>query len=527
MTARKIFFLLLILLSQSFSPFSSWAEEKAVSINLWPLFQYASDPTEGISEINGLGPFFFWRRDSAQDQWGIRPLLYWTRDEIEPLMRLEFVYPFGKFQVKEGEKKGYLFPVSLYREEESEGKKRWDFQFFPFFMGETEKGRDYFGIFPIFGTLFERYAKDEIRFYFWPIYSESSSEGVHKTDVLWPFFSIIEGEKKRGYRFWPIYGQREEVGVSYSRFFLWPIFLKQRTGLDTDSPIEENMVFPFYAAKESKTFESRTYLWPFFSRTKERTSGFEAWDLPWPIFQSLKGENLKGIKIFPFYGYKEKKDVMKRVFILYPLYQLEEDRTDDRWEKAVRILLLSRIRIGEKTRSLRIWPFFDYEEEGDHRTLSVFYIFPFKNEGFERNLLPLFRIFHWEENPIKGISANLFWGFYKRVKREETESWEIAHLVAMKREKGVKTFSFLKGLLRFQSDGKSRNLRIFYLPFHLRWFHPHSIHQSWGGGRPAFQSLPVRGFSAKAGFREEAGGKALIIQEGQEERVILNLFERS
>jgi hypothetical protein len=445
-----------------------------------------------VREINGLGPFFIWRRDSTQSQWGIRPLLYWTEDKIEPLKRLEFVYPFAKYQIKEGDKKGYLFPLSLYREEELDGKKKWDFQFFPFFMGETDKGRDYFGIFPLFGTLFERYGKDEIRFYLWPIYSESTSEGVRKTNVLWPLFSFIEGKNKRGYRFWPIYGQREEVGVSYTEFFLWPIFLKQRKGLDTDDPIEESMVFPFYISKESKSFESKTFLWPFFSHAIDRSTGFEEWDFPWPIFQSLKGENLKGMRIFPFYGYKEKEGVMRRVFILYPLYQLEEDRTDDLQEKSVRILLLSRIRIGEdkggteKMRSHRIWPFFDYEkEETGHARLSIFYLFPFKDEGFERNLFPLFRIFRWEKDPNKGISTNLFWGFYKRMKREEADSWEIAHLVGVKREKGVKTISFLKGLFRYQSDGKGADLRLFYLPFHLRWSHrnpPTSSNDQWAMG---------------------------------------------
>jgi len=429
-----------------------------------------------VREINGLGPLFFWREDSIRKQWGIRPLLYWTGDEIEPLRRLEFLYPFGKYQIKKGEKKGYLAPLYLYREEEFEGKRKWDFQFFPFFMGETEKGADYFGLFPIFGTLLNRYGKEEIRFYFWPLYGESTSEGVRTKNLLWPFFSFIEGDKKRGYRVWPIYGQKEEIGISYTEFFLWPIFLKQSKGLDTDDPVEERMVFPFYVSKESKRFESKTYLWPLFSHTIDRPTGFEQWDLPWPIFQSLKGENLKGIRIFPFYGYKVKEGVRRRIFILYPLYQLEEDRIGDVKEKTIRILLLSRIRKEEgnegveKERTLRIWPFFDYEKnEIGHEKFALFYLFPFREEGLERNLFPLFRIFRWEKDPKKGISTNLFWGFYKRVKKEEMDSWEIAHLMGMKREKGWKTVSFLKGLLRYQSDGKSAELRFFYLPFRLRW----------------------------------------------------------
>jgi len=481
MVIRKKHFLLAILVSLCFIPSFSVAEERPISINFWPIFQYVSDPMEGTQEIEGLGPFFCWKKDPYQRQWGVRPLLYWTGDEKESLWRLEYVYPFGKYQVREGDKKGYLSPLSLFREETFDGKKRWDFQFFPFFIGETEKGEDYFGLFPIYGFLLDRYGKDEIRFYLWPLYGESTSEGVHTTNLVWPFFSFIKGEKKRGGRFWPFYGRKEEFGVSKSEFFLWPIFLKQTKGMDTDDPVNEWMVFPFYISKESKHFESKTFLWPFFSHTRDRLSGFEQWDLLWPFFQSLKGENLYGIKIFPFYGYKEKRGELKRMFILYPLYQLEEDQVGDVQEKTHRILLLSRIRTGagqpdvKKENFLRIWPFFIYErEETGHTTFSFPYLLPFKDEGFERNLFPLFRIFRWEKDPQGETSTDLFWGLYKRIEKEELDFWEVAHLIGVKKGKEQKTVSFLKGLFHYKNDGKTSDLRFFYLPFHLRWSHHNS-----------------------------------------------------
>jgi hypothetical protein len=478
---RKCLFAFTLLLFLFFIPILTKAEERSISLNFWPLFQYTSDTEEGVTEIDGLGPFFSWRKDPARKQWGIRPILNWTEQETEPLKRLEFLYPFGKYQIKEGEKKGYLFLLSQYREEEFDSKKKWDFQFFPFFIGETEDGRDYGGLFPIFGTLYERYGKDEIRFYLWPIYGASTAEGARTTTLLWPFFSFTKGEKKRGCRFWPIYGRKEEIGVSDTEFFLWPIFIKQRKGLDTDDPVEDRMIFPFYVSRESKRSESKTYLWPLFSHSIDRTTNFEKWDFPWPFFQTLKGENLKGIRIFPFYGDKSREGEMRRIFILYPLYQLQEDRIGDVQEKTTRILLFNRIRSGEdnqgleKERSLRIWPFFDYEkDETGHQTLSFFYLFPFKDEGFERNLFPLFRIFRWEKDPGKRTSTNLLWGFFKRMKKveksrpgEEIDSWEIAHLVGMRKEKGSKTLSFLKGLFRYQSDEEAIHLRIFFLPLHF------------------------------------------------------------
>jgi hypothetical protein len=480
MAIRKIFSLLAIFVF--LSPISSYsaAEERPFSLNFWPLFQYTYDPIEGTKEIEGLGPFFLWKKDLHRREWGIRPLSYWTGDEKEPLWRLEFFYPFGKYQEKEGDKKGYLALLSLFREQTFDGKKKWDFQFFPFFIGETEKGEDYFGLFPIYGFLFDRYGKDEIRFYLWPLYSRSVAEEVYTTNLLWPFLSFLEGEKKKGFRFWPFYGRREEFGISKSEFFLWPIFLKQTKGMDTDDPVDDWTIFPFYISKASKHFESKTYLWPFFSYARDRLTGFEQWDLPWPFFQSLKGENLYGLKFFPFYGVKEREGESRRVFVLYPLYQLEEDRIRDVQEKTHRILLLSRIRTGEqqgiqKENSLRIWPFFDYErEETGRTTFSFLYLFPFKDEGFERNLFPLFQIFRWEKDPKGRKLTNLLWGFYKRIEKEELDFWEVAHLIGVKRGRGWKTVSFFKGLFYYKSDGESGDLRVFYLPIHLRWSHQKS-----------------------------------------------------
>jgi len=63
---RKIFFLWPIFVSLCFTSSVSMAEERPFSINFWPLFQYTSDPIEGTEEIEGLGPFFIWKKDPRQ-----------------------------------------------------------------------------------------------------------------------------------------------------------------------------------------------------------------------------------------------------------------------------------------------------------------------------------------------------------------------------------------------------------------------------------------------------------------------------
>jgi hypothetical protein len=482
MAIPKIFFLWPIFVSFCFISSYSVAEESPFSINFWPLFQYTSDPEEGTEEIEGLGPFFTWRKNPRQIQWGVRPLLFQTEDEKEPLWRFEFLYPFGKYQRTKGETKAYLSPLSLYREEEVDGKGKWFFHFFTFFIGETEKGEDYWGFFPLYGNLLSRYGKDEVHFYLWPLYGETTTEGVRTTNLLWPILSYTQGERKKGYRIFPVHGKKETPGVSQIEYWFWPFYFKGKFGMDTDDPADEKIIFPFYLRRESGRFTSQTYLWPFYSYARDRLTGFEQLDFPWPFYRSIKGENLREIRIFPLYGNRVKMGESKRLsflYLLYPLFQYEEDVMGGTNEKTYRILFLTRIRTGEdrqgikKENSIRVWPVFNYErEETGHEKFYFFYLFPFIDDGFERNLFPLFRIFRWEKDPLGRKSTNLFWGFYKRIEKEELDFWEVAHLIGVKKGKGWKRVSVLKGLFHYKREGEHAALRLFYLPFHLRWSDP-------------------------------------------------------
>jgi hypothetical protein len=458
-----------------FLPLLSSGNEGRVSVNLWPLFGYTSDPATGETEIVGAGPLFHWKKKGPQAQWGVRPAFYWTEDEAEPLQRFEYLYPFGKYQNRKGEKKSYFSPVHSYKEEVWDGKKRWDFQLFPFFFGETIREEGYGGVFPLFGTLLDRYGKKDIRFYLWPLYSRTESEGYVARNFLWPFVGVTEGEKRKGLRLWPVYGWKEEVGISRIDFYLWPVFFHQVKGLDSEYPVEEKIVFPLYLSKESARSEKKTVLWPFFSRFRDRFTGFEQWDVLYPIFRTRQGPEVNGGRIFPFYGYDEYANGNKSSFILYPLYIRKEVPLEDGREKTVRILLFSRIRSGgehpetKKEYSLRIWPFFDYEKgETGEEALSILYLIPFKDGGLERNMVPLFRIFQWEKGARGDNSTQFLWGLYKRTEREGSASWEVAHLVRWNRGVDSRRVSFIHGLFQYNRRGEAVDLRLFFIPFSLK-----------------------------------------------------------
>ncbi|MGB9629131.1 MAG: hypothetical protein ACPL6D_10755, partial [Thermodesulfobacteriota bacterium] len=89
-------------------------------------------------------------------------------------------------------------------------------------------------------------------------------------------------------------------------------------------------------------------------------------------------------------------------------------------------------------------------------------------------------------DPLKGSSTNLLWGFYRRTKKEERESWEIVHLIGVEKEVGRKTVTVLKGLFVYKKDGDRSFFRLFYLPIRLR-----------KAERPPLQEELVEGLSNK------------------------------
>jgi len=188
-----------------------------------------------------------------------------------------------------------LLPTGIRRS----GKEKWIFNSSLLYRRDRRGGR-LLGVFPLFGTLLKRYAKDEIHFYLWPFIRTRSQKCSYPKLPL-AFFSYTSGEKK-GYRIWPLYGRKEEVGFQRKPSSCGPSCEKTK-GLDTDDPMHEWMVFPFYISKESKYFNMKTILWPLFIHAKEERAGFEQWDLPWPLFRTFKGENLYG-RVLPFLRYK-------------------------------------------------------------------------------------------------------------------------------------------------------------------------------------------------------------------------------
>ena len=393
-------------------------ENKDFALNLWPLFKYRSD-SEGVrSKLRILGPLIYRRKGAEERESALRPLFYGIKDGKENSLIVEYLYPLGKYRRKGGYTKNYIVPFTMLRDEQTEEGRENHFSLFIFFRGQAEGGERYWGIFPLYGHLVDRFGRDRIRFYLWPIYSDVSDEGAYTWTFLWPILSRTRGGGKKAFRVWPLWGYRKEEGISRSDFVLWPFFTKRVGDLDTDDPEREYFLFPLYRGVRSKRARQVSLLWPFFTHVADERYRYKRWDAPWPFISFSRGEKMRRVMLFPLYHIKETPGDRTR-WVLWPLYQCWEDQIGNHREVLQRYLLVNRIKTvfndkGEVTsKQVSIWPFFRYSRDGDQVRLYLFNLIPLRYEGFERNWAPLYTVFRYERSASRK-KWDILWGLYER-----------------------------------------------------------------------------------------------------------------
>ena len=437
---------------------------------IWPLFSYHT--SEGQTEVEIIGPLFTWRKDSHGTGWGIRPFLYLTKYPSQELWRWEFLYPLGKYQLKGEDRKFYLVPFSLFRDEvtsSSPEKRERASSFLTAFWGRTDEGEGYGGFFPIAGRLKERFGRDEIRFYLWPLYSRIEDGGEIRWRIVWPFFSRIRGEAE-GLYIWPLWGRKVRAG-EYSRgFVLWPFYASIDEYLDTDNPLKKRFYLPFYATVRSPRGRVDIFIPLLCFHQWAYNSSFEKWEFPWPFLTLVKGEGVREWKIFPFFRVRD-EGRKKRFYVLWPLYKYEWDRITTEEEEVRRFLLINKYRIikeldtGREALDANLWPLFDYRRGlGGEVSLHIFPLLPLHDEGMERNLYPLLWVYRYTRSPEGETLSDLLWGLYRRRTSPQVSSTQFAFLLRIeKKGEDNISFTFLEGLVRYRRTQEGGKVGFLFL----------------------------------------------------------------
>jgi len=437
-------------------------------VNLWPLFFYARSP--GVERLEALGPLFYRYRNGRESSVSLRPLVSWVNRRDSGERDLYFLSPLGHYHAEGTWRHLRLVPLFSYDWEtgEKESTPASSHTYFPVFWGRTAEGEGYWGVFPIYGTMRDRFGYDEIRFVLWPLYSRATVDGDRSTNILWPIFNYSRGPTLSGFKIWPLWGFREKRGEYRRSFFLWPVFIWETRYAEGRPTLEKRMVWPLYVREETPTYRRRIYLWPFFQHVRGRDGHFEQWDFPWPFVQIQRGEDRRGFRLWPLFGFREAPDHRSN-FVLWPLFSGEELRRGPEEEVAGRFLLLSSyrriVRHGrERERFLRVWPLFVHWR----RTVSgesLFYfpaLLPFYDEGLERNLGPLLRLFEVYRFADGRRYVRLLWGLYRYETGAGESVQELAFLLSYQRTPRGRALEILDGLFGIYRTDSGTGLRLLW-----------------------------------------------------------------
>jgi hypothetical protein len=456
---------LLGLLLLCFLPTTQAAEK-----NYWPLFVEQEDSAvDRPDQVGALGPIFSTREQDGVRILSIRPF-YTTFEDLETGdQRSYFLYPlinwkdFGDYQSK-----GSSNIVQLRDRDSTDEFYR---QVFPIFFQKksTDPDESYFALWPLWGNLKERFWRDEITFYAWPLYVRTVRDDEIRVHTPYPFIQHLSGPKSSGFGFWPFYGHFQREDDYDKTYALWPFYYKEYFNLNEEVPYLRFGVLPFYTRETAPGLKSETFVWPFFGYTREYAPRNEYWEnrYLWPFFMQAGGDRRTVNRWMPFYTHETTK-VSDKKWYLWPL--LKRKTTKEAGYVRDRTSLLYFLYRDEKqfytdgtSRKTTLWPLVGYWNNGAGRkqvqVLDPFTAFFPRNEKVKENWTPLFTLYRYDERSGNGRHS-LLWDFIVWEKdMEGTIGFYVGPLFQW--EAGGE-WTLLKGLVgSTRKEGKKR-MRFFW-----------------------------------------------------------------
>ena len=441
---------------------------------LWPLFDYRSSPATGYSNLSILGPLFKREHSGNAETTAIRPLFF---NKTTPgSEESDYLYPIASSSSSAGASESQI--LKLFQRHASHtgtAEEKHDSMLFPFYIsGTSEKYGPYTSVFPFYGDIYERFWRDEYHYTLFPLYGRTVKKGTTSTNYLYPFFNTVSGDKESGFHFWPIYGQSAKEEVYEKRFVLWPFYIRESLGKNTDNPTENLNLLPFYAQSRSPRRSSTYAPWPFCGVVRNADGTAVERDFVWPFWMVARDKDSSTERYLPFYSESRTKSTASR-WVMWPLYRHEtidspefrQDRTsllyflfrhaDESWPTA-----------GKDRAQSTFWPLYAWKRDEDGtRTLSLPALVEpvIWTDGVERNWAPLWRFFiaKWD---AKGDGAtSILWNLYWREKRGDESAWELSPLVSYRSTRQGSEFRLLKGLFGYATEKGGTSVSVLWIPF--------------------------------------------------------------
>lgn len=476
-------------------PLSTHGEEV---INLGPLLYIDKDEESGTKSVDALGPFISYKKTPDTVEYGFRPIFYDVENEARDRSSFDFLYPLFTHRNFEGDTKFQLLVYVFYYKSDlrPSGFREYEYTLIPFIFGRKDEQpeKSYFAFFPFFGTLKNKYAKDEISFVLFPLYLRTRDDGMTNQNFVWPFFGAYSGEGVSGGRFWPLYGIRQKGDEFKDEFAIWPIYMYRDKEFYGEH-ITARAFMPFYYSVESPSRTQKTYLWPFINIIDNPADGYKRWDIPWPFVTFSRG-TIHTNRIFPLYAQRTEKNYETGSF-LWPMYWYRMYRFQDYdRKKTVGGLFLVKSTVdmptkegGKSGKSVHLWPLFSYYTAPDGTSrfhfLSLLETFLGDNPPRERNWSPFWQIAVWRMDAEGNQMSSILWNTIRTERTETSMKFElrpIIPVISFEKSEERSKFYLLGGLLGFKSEAGRNIMKLFYVPIPL-W------RSGDGGQETAFRSV--------------------------------------
>jgi len=397
-------------------PGSPLAEREA---NYWPAWVAPVDQAGKANEWQAVGPLFFKKLlPEGRTAAGFRPFYLKKWNPAEGETETSFLYPLFVYRRYPATYRWSVFSL-INRMGPRDGgaagpgdTSDQGLDIWPVYFSRNTGAPDttYRAIFPVVGTVKNRFYVDRADWVLFPLYLHTQNKGATVVSVPWPFLRFISGNGHSGFALWPLFGWRQKPGVYHKEFYLWPLIYRSADHLDEPVPTEGHGFLPFYSHDSSPGVMSENYLWPFFGHT-DRTEPYRYHETRyfWPFLVQGRGDDHYRNRWGPFYTHSVIKGDDK-TWYLWPLVRREA--WTDNGLKQVRTQFFFFIYWSlkqssatnpalESAQKTHLWPLYSYWNNGaGHRQFQLFSpidVFLPENENAHLLWSPLFAIYRHDQ----------------------------------------------------------------------------------------------------------------------------------
>ena len=390
--------------------------------NGWPLVVRQA-PTDGAPEsVQYLGPLLFSQQGATRVQ-GFRPV--WLQTQAGDRATTTFLYPLFTWQKQPGFSSFSFFRLIDQRQRSEAGEPVVSgLDVWPFYFSKNtgDPSTSYHAFFPVAGTIKNRFGKDELSWYAFPLYLHSEKAGREITTAPWPFLRFIDGAGHHGFEFWPLFGHRGREGDYAEQFYLWPLLYKSVHGLSAPEPTVKFGILPFYARDTAPGYLNETYAWPFFGHTRRTIPyRYDEQRYLWPFLVQGHGDQRRVNRWAPVYTHSVIKGYDK-TWVLWPLIRhaewsdagIAQEKNQFLyflyWSQTQRSLTNPAAAPAHKT---HVWPLFSSWDNGAGRrqvqVLSPLEVFFPTNEVIRQLYTPLFAVYRYDRTDAATSRHSLLW----------------------------------------------------------------------------------------------------------------------